>query len=351
MKYLLIIWFWILGLASVYGQKIKYYDLEIQAKHAEIKGYDPSFRINYFENIILKTELTSDVANLQFISGRTGEVLDLKPAAQYQLGYSFDYKWVALSLYYTPKFLLDTQNNPDLEESNSLFTNLNFFYTDQWRQELSYRYYKGFYSDFGTAATGNEPGLLTNTTLETFEGSTFFIANPNFSFRAHYAQTERQLLSAGSLIPKIRYAYSVIKPNFQNITTPNELRQINSIDVLAQVGYLYTFVYDQKWFATAGLHPGIGYNYSAHQYDHGSPIKDIFNSFTLAMNTEIAMGYNSYRWFFGGNLKWRNYNYTNNQEDQFGRDAFYFSVHLGYRLNDNLPMRKFFGWFEDHLGF
>ncbi len=109
MKYVLIIWFWILGLASVHGQKIKPYDLEIQARHAEIKGYDPSFRVNYFENIILKTELTSDVANLQFISGRTGEVLDLKPAAQYQLGYSFDYKWVALSLYYTPKVPLGHQ--------------------------------------------------------------------------------------------------------------------------------------------------------------------------------------------------------------------------------------------------
>ena len=44
-------------------------------------------------------------------------------------------------------------------------------------------------------------------------------------------------------------------------------------------------------------------------------------------------------------------NNLNNENNQISRDSEYFQVHLGYRLNDNKPMRKFFGWFEDHLGF
>ena len=45
-----------------------------------------------------------------------------------------------------------------------------------------------------------------------------------------------------------------------------------------------------------------------------------------------------------------NYTYINNVEKTADVRA-YFNIHLGYRLNDNKPMRKFFGWFEDHLGF
>ena len=29
----------------------------------------------------------------------------------------------------------------------------------------------------------------------------------------------------------------------------------------------------------------------------------------------------------------------------------FFNLYFGYRFNDNKPMRKFFGWFEDTFGF
>ena len=65
----------------------------------------------------------------------------------------------------------------------------------------------------------------------------------------------------------------------------------------------------------------------------------------------VAIGYNDYRWFFGTSLNYRNNNYTNNQEDEFNNLSDYFKLYLGYRFNDNKPMRKFFGWFEDQFGF
>jgi hypothetical protein len=334
-----------------FGQVIRPYDLEMQAKHAELKGYDPSYRINYFENIIIRSEFTSDVVNLQFINGRSGEVLDLKPVSEYLLGYTFDYKWVALGIYFTPRFLKNTVNNTDPNESSSLNTKLNFFYSDRWRQEFSYRYNKGFFIDIETLPSQNSSGYLENTTLNLISGSTFFIANRNYSFRAHYAQTERQLKSAGSFIPKITYSYSWIRPNLQNTGGSSQLTQINSLDIFTQIGYLYTFVYNKKWFVTVGLHPGFGYTNSVYRYNDSGSEKEKFGNFTSGVKGELAMGFNSYRWFFGSNIQWRDYNYTNNQDDQISRDNLYFSLHLGYRFNDNKAMRKFFGWFEDTFGF
>jgi hypothetical protein len=333
------------------AQEIRDYDLEMQANHARTKGYDPEYRVNYFENIILRTALNSTVGRLQFKSGKTGEILSLRPVAQNQLGYSFDYKWLAVGFAYTPGVLLNTRNSEELEESKSVAFDINFFYSDQWRQELSYRYYKGFLIDNPQPNVANNQAYLKNTTLAIVEGSTFYIQNRNFSFRAHYAQTERQLRSAGSLIPRLRYAYSISNPNFENEPMDDGVLQLNSIDILAQVGYLYTFVYDEKLFLTAGLHTGVGYNNSAYKYEGGAAGEEIFNTLTFAVNGDISAGYNSYRWFFGTSLNWRNYDYTNIRDDTFSIDKIYLSAFLGYRLNDNKPMRKFFGWFEDHLGF
>lgn len=342
--------FFILVITSVQAQNIKGYDLEMQAEHAKIKGYDSTYRVNYFENIILRSSLTSDVANLRFKSGRTGEEITLKPVAEYLISLSFDYKWIALGISFAPKFLLDSDNH-DLNESNSFGMTLNFFYSDRWRQELSYQGYKGFISTNTIALIDNNENLLENTTLETFGGSTYFIANRNYSFRAHYAQTERQLKSAGSLIPKLNYIYGITKPNLESALINDGIERINNLDIRAFLGYLYTFVYNKKWFATAGIHPGIGNNNTQYKYTENNSNNEAFNTTYFALNGELGIGYNNYRWFFGANYNYKNYNYTNTNHNKFTRESGYFYIYFGYRFNDNMPMRKFFGWFEDTFGF
>lgn len=348
MKYILCISVYFLTISTSHAQNIKDYDLDKQAEHAKIKGYDPLYRVNYFENIILKSTLTSDVANLSMKNGRTGEEINIKPIAEHLISLSFDYKWIALGISFAPKFLLDSDNH-ELDESNSFGMSLNFFYSDRWRQELSYKQYNGFIST--SSSSNHNEALLANTTLETIGGSTYFIANRNYSFRAHYAQTERQLKSAGSLIPKLNYTYGVTKPNIVSTDTNNEIEVIKNFDMRLLLGYLYTFVHNKKWFATAGIHPGIGHNNGQYEYAGGYPGKETFNTVYFAFNTELGLGFNNYRWFFGANYNYKNYNYTNTKNNEFTREAGYFNVYFGYRFNDNKPMRKFFGWFEDTFGF
>lgn len=329
-----------------YSQNIRPYDLEKQAEHAENKGYDPSYRVNYFENIIIRSYLNSDVASFQFRALSDDTEYNIVPAAEYLMGVSLDYKWIAIGVSFSPDFL----KNNDFKGANneSLKLEINFFYSDQLRQELSVSYLKGFLNT-NNNASNTDLQLLNNTTLTTFQGSTFYIANKNFSFRAHYAQTERQLRSAGSLIPKLTYAYTITEPNITSDLLEIETLKLNSIDIIGQIGYMYTFVARQKWYATIGIHPGIGYNYAEYNLKDQSDL--LFNNLTFAIENELSIGYSNYRWFFGLSGNWRNYNMINNEKDQFNRDSEYFQVHLGYRFNDNKHMRKFFGWFEDHLGF
>lgn len=334
------------GLAR--AQAIRPYDLEMQAKHAETKGYDPTYRVNYFENIILKSFITSDVANFQFRSTDGQRTFDLVPAAEYLLGFSVDYKWIALEASFSPAFM-QADGIEDLSNSSSYKLSLNFFYTDRIRQELSYTNLVGFINN--NSETGAIEGLrlLNNLEMQTFKGSTYYIANKNFSFRSHYAQTERQLRSAGSLIPKLTYSYSITSPNLETSIEAINTVKLKSFDLFFQLGYLYTFVTKQKWFATIGVHPGVGYNSSKYEYRDQS--NQLFNNTTFAFDSELKFGYNAYRWFFGVGGNWRNYNLLNNEDNQISRDNAYFQIYAGFRFNDNKPMRKFFGWFEEHLGF
>lgn len=259
------------------GKIIEEYDLEKQTEYAEKKGYDPSFRVNYFENIILRTNLTSDVPRIEITNRITNETFDIRPAAEYQLGFSADYKWFAIGFGFTPKFLLTSKDQAELDNSKSYTASLNFFFSDRWRQELKYSYFKGFFTEDINAD-------FSKTELQAIEGSTYFILNPNFSFRAHYAQTERQLKSAGSFIPRLNYIFGQMRPNVASNENIDSINRILSLDLIAQIGYMHTFVIKNKWFSTVGLHPGLGYNYSEYEFVNSNSSNSIFNAFTFALN-------------------------------------------------------------------
>jgi hypothetical protein len=339
-----------IGCQFISGQPIREYDNEMQKKHAEKKGYDPTYRINYFENIIIRSTYSTNQYNLQFIDKENGNTVDLSPAAENLVGVSIDYKWMALDISYAPQFLISTEDKKLLESSQTVELSLNFFYSDRWRQEFNYLYNNGFRVNTNFDLTDAQLNAVRNTELSVLRGSTFFIANKNYSFRAHYAQTERQLKSAGSLLPRISYAYSSTNPSKTNLgLDSNATNRLVSYDLTASLGYLYTFVHNKKWLATFGLHPGIGYNNARYEFSNNT--QNRFESTSFVIKSEITLGYNNYRWFYGVNAFWQNFNVANNQNNDLNKDSAFFMVYLGYRFDDNKPMRKFFGWFEDTFGF
>lgn len=338
---------------TLLAQNIRDYDIEMQQQHAEAKGYDPAYRVNCFENIILKTNYTIDEAQLELVNVDEGQNISIKPLATHQIGFSFDYKWIGLGVSFAPKGIGGNSDDSAGTDGSYISAELNFFYSDQWRQELRYRSYDGFLNPNNSFFDDDNPFPLDLTTVEVIEGSTFYIANKNFSFRAHYAQTERQLKSAGSFIPRLKYSFMKSKPNVDseiNQTYAN-IEQINSIDILAQIGYLYTFVWEQKWFTTIGIRPGVGFNNSKYNFVEGITVKDSNSTFSYGLGADLKVGYNNYRWFFGAGYELDSYYYQTIIDEQVRRETGNFSVYLGYRFNDNKPMRKFFGWFEDTFGF
>ena len=79
---------------------------------------------------------------IEVLDGISNEVFDIRPAAEYQVGFSVDYKWFAVGFGFTPKFLLNSDKQDELSNSSSYTASLNFFFSDRWRQEFKYNYYK-----------------------------------------------------------------------------------------------------------------------------------------------------------------------------------------------------------------
>lgn len=333
---------------SVNAQDKDAYYKEMQARHAKTFGYDPEFRVNYSENIALRANFFSDIATYQFKNLNTGQLYELNPVAESLIGVAMDYKWFSLGLSFGPKFLLTNIDQELQEKSQSFKFDLNAFYSDQWGQTFTLLFNRGFNVTSFNTELNNDLNALKNTEFQFYGGSTFFIINENFSYRAYKFQTERQLKSAGSFVPKLSYSYSVTNPNITEPVVILDIDKIKSLDIIADIGYYHTFVHNKTWYLTLAAQPGIGYNSS--RYHVINSTNKNFDSLSFALNVELGIGYNSYRWFFGVLGNWRNYNNTNNEQDQINRDSAYFKIHLGYRLNDNKPMRNFFGWFEKLLG-
>lgn len=331
-----------------YSQEIRSYDLEKQAEHARLKKYDSTYRVNYFENIMLKLYSTTNINRFSIQSLDGASQYELEPIGEYFFGLSFDYKWLALAVSFTPEFMVRANDEGFSNDASSVSISLNFYYSDRWRQEFRYTNVQSFRNN----STNELSALLdfSNTELNLIMGRTFFVVNPNFSYRAYYAQTERQLKSAGSWVPRLVYSYAHLQPNLPLTGTQlDSIHRIESFDIVAQVGYMYTFVTNQKWYATLGLHAGLGYNFTDYTTVNSNDFK--LDSGFFALESDFALGYNAYRWFFGINGNWRNFNNNNNDANSTVSDFIFLGIHFGYRFNDNKPMRKFFGWFEDHLGF
>ena len=351
-RFLLVLLLFNLSINNSIAQEINSTNQEEVLTSGKIKKTDTSYVIKYYDRIILKTNLSSETPSFIFSDNETGSELEIKPVAEYKQGFSFIYRWFTLALSFTPRYLINTDEIEELNNSKTFGLDLNVVLSDRWRQELGYKYYEGFFNNGPLI----DEGEFANTTLHMFQGSTVFTVNRNFSYRAHLDQTQRQLKSAGSLIPRLNYDYSKSSLNFIDVNEESNIDKISSINIYGQVGYLYTFVLNRKWFATFGAHPGIGYNYSSSEYANfinGSETstKENFHNVSLALEAETSLGYNSDRWFFGTSYNWRNYEYTNEENGVFTSNDNYFNVYLGYRLNGNPPMRKFFGWFEKKLGF
>lgn len=336
----------VLFLNSLFSQ-----ENEGEIRHALNHHYDINYRVNYFDKMIFKVDINSDVDNFYIpkLNIYNDAQSNFSPNENLKLRFSFDYKFLGLTYSFSPDFI--SEDNDKNADTRTLDLSFKFFYSDRWRQEVIFKKITGFVLQNPDNLTSI--AVFNDLQINTFGGKTFFITNPNFSYRAYESQTERQIKSAGSFIPSISYYFNNVitnNPNNSDIT----LQNINSWDVLIQAGYMYNLVIDKKWFSTIGVHPGIGINSSTNYYFNSQDNSEIKSNNPVAYNYNFdfnfSLGYNHKNLFSGLKANYKNFQYDDTLKTEVLSTNFNVGIYVGYRFGEIKPIKKFFEKLEKKYG-
>ncbi|WP_426483476.1 DUF4421 family protein [Flavobacterium sp. 2] len=171
--------------------------------------------------------------------------LDLIPNRKEQIGFSLNYKIIDITIGFAPKFL--GGNTGDSHSKNFNF-NTRFYYK-KWMQSLTFINQKGFY-----VSDDNFTAQMPNMRSTKIGGSTSYVFNDKFSFKALVNQNEWQTKSSGSFIPNFSFYYTNIDLNTPD-TTPGDIYVFTLTP-----SYFYNFVISDRVLIGAGIGLGAGIN-------------------------------------------------------------------------------------------
>ena len=279
--------------------------------------------IQIYKNRITAKLYYVNTSNSLMVQDRDSDIyFNLVPNKQDRIGASVAFRSIAISYAYAPNFLAENKDNED----SKLF-NLNFrtYFGKHWMQTIDFYKQKGFYLE------NNEVSIyLPKTKSFKAGGSTSYIFNENFSFRAIASQDEKQLKSAGSFIPGIVYYYSKMDLIAENPDPDSNLNSdLTTFDIALAPAYYYNFVPTKNLFISLGFSAGLGLNYSESK---DSVEKEHLTSLLTEIDFRGAITYDIDNLYLGANYNYLILNHNSDRTTYVNDDIPFFQVFIGYRF-------------------
>ncbi len=255
-----------------------------------------------------------------------------------KLSAGINYRWLAFTLTFAPKFFSENVDNKIKGETKSF----GFGFSSNFNhiiQKVNYSRVKGYYLDntneFNPTWKNGDPYIqFPRLVFRGLSGQTAYKFNDNFSFNAINSQTEKQLKSAGTFLPSLSYQHYIIKDQTP-LTGQNSSQKSKTLEVVFSPGYYYTFVTSSNLYASAGINPGIGLSRTkllTREPSGNSRTK--YSGTVYQLETTFTFGYDTRRFFTGIQMMIGAHGYSqsdaNNvilQEKNTG------SFFIGYRFN------------------
>jgi hypothetical protein len=275
------------------------------------------------------------------------EKYDLKPNESVRLAASVHYRFIGVTIGFTPNFLNNNEDEKLKGESDINSIQLRLF-IKRFIQEFEYSKIEGFYventADFDANWIKNtDPFIqLKSLNVKRFGGKTSFVWNKNFSFKALLMQNQKQIKSTGSFVPSISYFYSELNnPNNEFISLDE-----TNFDLNIAGGYIHNFVFgaSKNFFASLGLSPGFGLKFAKNiQEDEFGIQKQNKETYTnFVFEGRLNLGYNSDKIFTGMQFNVNGVTYNKNQETKVEDSNAYFQLYFGYRFGAPKMLERLF---------
>lgn len=294
-----------------------------------------SIYIEKYDRLIgTKLSLNNDI---EIFTVEAGDYkLILAPNTAVKTSLSVDYRFISFALSYAPEFL--PGNNDDNSKGRSKIFSFGFMIQPgKIVQRAEIERIGGFYvqntSDF--IPDFEEYIQIPELIYSALQGSTGYNINSKYSLKAITSQTERQLKSAGTIIPELKYRYYVIDNQESIDGSVSSTQKSNNMEIIAQCKAYYTLILHKNWFLTGKISFGGGKIYSLlkTRFADGK-YKTESNNTIWRGEGQLAFGYNTKRIFAGieANLGHESYR-QGKSTSTISNDGLFFQVFAGYRFD------------------
>lgn len=276
---------------------------------------------------------------------------DIRPNFTYFTKVGIDYRALSVFLSFTPQFAAN--QDEDLKGSSDLSGFGFSFNTDHLINHFETFNTKGYYiensEDFiPDFVEGETPYIqLPGLSYRSFRGQHYYKFNPNFSYTAFTFQMARQIKSQGSWATGISWNYYL---------TENEnpmAQDSRNLELLYDVSYYHTYVFDEKWYFNIGAILGLGGTFTSLDTPiNGDIINSKYQSFKVRGKGYLGLGYNSQGLFFGTDFRFHHLQQNLAQGTvQEELNGVFFRVFVGYHILAPKFINRTYDKVEEFLGF
>ncbi|NAS10864.1 DUF4421 family protein [Poritiphilus flavus] len=293
-------------------------------------GQDSTYIRSFPEKITFRLGLQNTSNTFIVNDTGSGQQITLEPNDKVYLGGSILFRSIELDLGFAPNFF-DANN----DNSGTRLLTFNFrMFLGRWMQTLDFYSQKGF----SFTSSGNAVFFPDVSTLK-IGGTTSYIFNKRFSFRAIGFQNEWQKKSAGSFIPGFTAYYTKFDLNSDDFSSDSQ-----SYDFALGPGYYYNLVIGKHFILGAGNTSGLGINITR---------SDSGNNTSLLFETvfRVVFGYNSERFFTGLNSRLLYLSHNTDRYTRLDDTIGFVEFYLGYRFDAPKKWVKAADKFNSKFGF
>lgn len=313
-KPLLFLLLFTLGSWTVYSQEAK----------SNIPGIDTTYIQKFPDAITLRLQFDDHINSFKINDFGNGLKYTVAPNLNAKTSISFQFRSIDIAIGYTPTFLKFAKDE-DVYGKTKVF-NLAFkTVIGKWLQGLEYSRTKGYYSaDLFKGTLKDEVVLFSDLKVTYIGGSTGYIINPNYSYRALTTQSEWQKKSAGSFVPGVLYYYTKFGGENKDATT--------SFDFVVTPAYFYNYVFANHFLLAAGATGGLGINHSTTKFPEDN-FKESITSLSTSLQFTMGFGYHSKSFYTGvlANLQFNNHN--DGRQSRLEDEQIFGQIYVGYRFD------------------
>jgi len=286
-----------------------------------------SYFKSYHNKVTVSTYYLDTSNNFQigFDSQGQKKYIDLIPNRQEQLGLSLSYEFVDISFGFAPQFFDVNKDN----SNSKLFSFNTRFYYKKWMQSFTFINQKGFYASEEKVSV-DFPRMRTTK----IGGTTSYIFNDKFSYKALVNQNEWQTKSSGSFIPSFSFYYTNLNLNNE----PNSSSGDIYVFSLAP-SYFYNFVISDRILIGTGIAIGAGIN------DIDGDTSALYE---LDLNLKLA--YNTDRFFAFASLNQLNFIQNDTAETRLNDNISTVKFSIGYRFDPPKKVKEVYEKVNDKTG-